>query len=48
LRLELSPLRLKQASIWPTSPRSSIGCTQNGFRAYGTLVPNRAPMLRQD
>ena len=30
-----------------TSPRSSIGCVQNDFRAYGTFCANRAPILRQ-
>jgi hypothetical protein len=28
-----SPIRLKQDSTWPTSPRSSIGCVQNNFWA---------------
>jgi hypothetical protein len=47
----LSPNRPKWDSIWPTSPRSSIGCIQNDFWAYGmfggkpctfiTLCPNR-------
>ena len=31
-----------------TSPRSSIGCIQNDFRAYGTVDANGAPILRQD
>ena len=35
-------------STWPTSPRSSIGCVQNDFRAYGTFGANRALILRQD
>ena len=30
-----------------TSSRSSIGCVQNDFRAYGTIGANRAPILRQ-
>ena len=30
------------------SPRSSIGCVQNDFRAYGTLDANRAPIFRKD
>ena len=29
------------------SPRSSIGCVQNDFCAYGTFGVNRAPTLRQ-
>ena len=28
--------------------RSSFGCVQNDFRAYGTFDANRAPTLRQD
>jgi hypothetical protein len=32
----------------PKSPRSSIGCVQNDFRAYGTFDANRATILRQD
>ena len=36
------------APTLPTSPRSSIGCIQNDFLAYGTFDPNRAPILRQD
>jgi hypothetical protein len=35
-------------STWPTSPRSSIGCVQNDFRAYGTFGANPAPILNQD
>jgi hypothetical protein len=38
----------KWASTWLTSPRSSIGCTQNDFWANGAFIPNRAPMLRWD
>ena len=30
------------------SSRSSIGCVQNDFRAYGTFDANGAPILRQD
>ena len=30
------------------SPRSSIGCVQNDFRAYGTFRANCAPILSQD
>jgi hypothetical protein len=45
--LTLSPNRPKQDSTWATSPRSSIGCAQNDFWAYGTFGANRAPILRQ-
>jgi hypothetical protein len=31
--LILSPKRIKWDSTWPTSPRSSIGCVKNDFRA---------------
>jgi hypothetical protein len=34
--LTLSPNGPKRDSTWPTSPRSSIGCIQNDFWAYGT------------
>jgi hypothetical protein len=34
LRLTSSPSGLKKAFTWPTSPRCSIGCAQNGFWAY--------------
>jgi hypothetical protein len=44
----LSPNRPKWDSTWPMSPRSSIGCVQNDFWAYGTLGTKRAPILRQD
>jgi hypothetical protein len=30
------------------SSRSSTGCIQDAFRAYGTFDTNRAPILRQD
>jgi hypothetical protein len=30
------------------APRSSIGCVQNGFWAYGTFGANHAPILCQD
>jgi aminoglycoside N3'-acetyltransferase len=30
------------------SSRTSIGCIQDDFRAYGTFGTNRAPILRQD
>jgi hypothetical protein len=28
--------------------RTSIGCVQDDFRAYGTFFTNRGPILRQD
>jgi hypothetical protein len=46
--LTLSPNGPKRASTWPKSPRSSISCAQNNFQAYGTFVPNYAPILRRD
>ena len=45
--LTLSPNGPKQDSTRPTSPRSSIGCVQTDFRAYGTFGANRAPILHQ-
>jgi hypothetical protein len=45
--LTLYPNGPKRGSKWPTSPRSSIGCVQNHFWAYGTFSANRAPILRQ-
>jgi hypothetical protein len=47
-KLTLSPKRPKRDSTWPTLPRSSIGCVQNDFRAYGMFSTNRAPILNQD
>jgi hypothetical protein len=47
LRLSLSPNRLKQASTWASSPRSTIRCVQNDFSAYGTFGTNHAPILHQ-
>ena len=40
--LTLSPNGPKQDSTRPTSPRSSIGCAQTDFQAYGTFGANRA------
>jgi hypothetical protein len=31
---------LTQASTWASSPRSTIGCVQNDFRAYGMFSTN--------
>jgi hypothetical protein len=41
-RLALSPNRPEWASTWASSPRSTIGCVQNNFRAYGRFRANRA------
>jgi hypothetical protein len=43
--LTLSLNRLKRDYTWPTSPRSSIECFKNDFRAYGMSGANRAPIL---
>jgi hypothetical protein len=40
-----SPNRPKRDSTWPTSPRSSIGCVQNYFWAYGTFSAKRCTYL---
>jgi hypothetical protein len=48
LKLTLSPNGPKQHSTRPTSPRSSIGCVQNDFWAYGTFSANRSPILSQN
>jgi hypothetical protein len=47
-RLALCPNRPKQASTCASSPRSTIGCVQNDFRAYGTFNANCASVLHQD
>jgi hypothetical protein len=44
----LSPNGPKWDSTWLTSPRCSIRCVQNDFRAYGMFGTNSAPILRQD
>jgi len=46
--LTLSPNAPKGVSTRPASPRSTIGCVQNNFRAYGMFRANHAPILRQD
>jgi hypothetical protein len=46
-RLALSANGLERDSTWSTSPRSSIACVQNDFRAYGTFDANHASILRQ-
>jgi hypothetical protein len=45
LALALSPNELNQASTWSWSPRSTIGCIQNEFWAYGMFGANHAPIL---
>jgi hypothetical protein len=47
-RLTLSRNRLNQASIWPTSPWSSIRWPHKDFRGHGKLGANRAPFLCWD
>jgi hypothetical protein len=37
-RLALSPNGPKRVFTWASSPRSTIGCIQNDFWAYGTLA----------
>jgi hypothetical protein len=37
-RLVLSPNGPKRASSWASSPRSTIGCIQNNFWAYGMFA----------
>jgi hypothetical protein len=46
-RLALSPKGPKRASISASSPRCTIGCIQNNFRAYGSFGANDAPMLHR-
>jgi len=46
--LALSPNRPKQASTWPTSPRSTFGCVKNDSLAYGTFDVNHASNLHED
>ena len=43
----ISPNCPKQDSTRPTSPRSSIGCVQYDFQAYGTFNAKRATILHQ-
>jgi hypothetical protein len=44
----LSPKGKKRDSTWSTSPRGSMRCIQNDFRACGSLNANGAPILHQD
>jgi hypothetical protein len=46
-RLPLSPNRLRRASTWPSSTRSTIGCVQNDFWAYEMFGANHAPILHR-
>jgi hypothetical protein len=39
--------KLNQASTWASSPRSTIGCVQNDFWAYGMFSTNHAPTLNR-
>jgi hypothetical protein len=48
LSLTLSQNRTKQDSTRPTSTRSSIGCLQYYFQAYGTFDANRAAIVHQE
>jgi hypothetical protein len=48
LRLTPSLNWPKGASTWPMSCRSTIGCIQNDFPAYGMFGANHAPILRSD
>ena len=43
----ISPNGLKQDSTRPMSPRSSIGCAQTYFHAYGTFDAKRATILHR-
>jgi hypothetical protein len=45
---KLSPNGLKWDSPWPTSPKSSIRCVKNDFRAYVTFGAKHAAILSQD
>jgi hypothetical protein len=47
-RLVLSPNEPKQTSTWASSHRSSTGCVQNDFWAYGTFGANHASILHQE
>jgi len=48
LKLTMSTNGPKQDFIWHTSSRSSIGCVQIDFYAYGMFLANHAPILHQD
>jgi hypothetical protein len=46
-RLALYQMKLNQTSTWASSPRSTIGCVQNDFWAYGMFSTNHAPVLNR-
>jgi hypothetical protein len=46
-RLALSPNRPKRASIWASSPKSTIGWAQNDSWAYGMFGESRAAILHR-
>jgi hypothetical protein len=46
--ITLSLYGLQRDFTWLTSPRSSIGCVQNDFWAYGMFGANHATILHQD
>jgi hypothetical protein len=47
-RLVLSSNGPNWAFTWASSPRSTIGCLDNGFWSYGALVANHAPILQRN
>jgi hypothetical protein len=47
-KLIVSPKGPKGDSTWPTSPRISIRCVQNGFWGYGTFGANCGSILHRD
>jgi hypothetical protein len=48
LKLTLSPNGPKRASIWASSPGSTIRCIQNNFWAYGTYSAKHAPIMHRN
>jgi hypothetical protein len=46
-KLALSPNGPKRVSSWDSQPRSTIGCIQNDFWAYGTFGTNHTPILHR-
>jgi hypothetical protein len=46
-RLALSPNGSEWASTWASSSRSTIGCVENDFWAYGMFGADRAPILHR-
>jgi hypothetical protein len=47
-RLMVSFYGPKWDFTWPMSRRSTIGCAQNDFQAYGMFSTNRAPIMHRD